>query len=93
MVTKWSNELYVNFTSEDWKRIHAISYYSISENYYKWFQFRLVHSILGIRKRLYLMKLSDSDLCGLCNLKLRVLYIYIWNVIIQNYFGRNWIVF
>ena len=71
VVTKWSNELYVNFTSEDWKRIHAISYYSISENYYKWFQFRLVHRILGIHKRLYLVKLSDSALCGI--LKLRVL--------------------
>ena len=35
-------------------------------SYYKYFQFRLLHSRIVTNKKLYNMKISDTDICPIC---------------------------
>ena len=66
---KWHLELNIQLNPLNWRDIYNISFNTIQDNFYKWFQFRLIHRILGTRKLLSTIKKSESDLCGLCQME------------------------
>ena len=39
---------------------------SVYDNTYKWFQYRIIHKIIGTKNYLKMMKQSDCDQCRLC---------------------------
>lgn len=65
---KWNMDLNVILTTENWRSIFRIAYFTIPDNQFRWFQFKIIHRILGTRDLLLKMKISESNLCGLCNL-------------------------
>lgn len=46
--------------------LYRIGYHSIEDNDLKWFQYRVLHRILGVREFLFRIKISDTDICRLC---------------------------
>ena len=43
-----------------------ICFYSIVDNNIKWFQYRILHRIIGVQEALFKYKISDSNICRLC---------------------------
>ena len=64
--SKWNNKLQYTLTQEDWKHIYRSYFRTISDNSFISLQYRIIHRIIGTYDYLYVMKISDSNLCGLC---------------------------
>ena len=64
--TKWSLELNLECTTAMWKLIYKSCFQSVNDNTYKWFQYRIIHRIIGTKKYLKKIKRSDCDQCRLC---------------------------
>ena len=65
-ITKWHSKLDTNMNKYAWQSIFDISNKTINDNYFKWFQLRLIHRILGVNNLLYKIKVSDNPTCRLC---------------------------
>ena len=52
---------------QTWKTIFHIAHKTINDNYYKWFQLRLIHRILGVNKYLFKTSISKCAICRICN--------------------------
>ena len=89
-IPKWSSDLNINFDNITWRNIHNICMSTIDNNQYRWFQYRLNHRILGIRKRLRMMGLCDTDLCGFCELETETFIHLILECEFTHKFGKNW---
>ena len=63
---RWSLEFRKNFTDTEWKKIFMICNKSIPDNELKWFQYRVIHNILGTKSLLYKINKSSTNLCRLC---------------------------
>ena len=50
-----------------WETAYKIYFECLDDNIIKWFQYRVLNSILGTRSYLYRVKIGDSPLCGYCN--------------------------
>ena len=46
-----------------WQQKFRICFKTIHDPYYKWFQYRILHRILGTQQSLYKMQISDSSNC------------------------------
>ena len=67
--SKWDTELRCTMTDNDWKLIHRSCFRTIFENSLIWLQYRILHRIIGTYDYMYKMKISDSNLCGLCKIE------------------------
>ena len=61
---KWNQNL--DCPDIPWRLIYKTCFYSVSDNNYVWFQYRIIHRILGVQDNLYKMRISDTDICRLC---------------------------
>ena len=64
---KWKNDLPSDLTEEDWSRIFTISLRVVNDNDIAWFQYRIIHRILGTQSLLFKMSIKDSENCLLCD--------------------------
>ena len=64
---KWSSQLSKSFTDSDWKKFFNICHYTIHDNDLKWFQYKIIHKILGTNSLLFKISISTSNLCRACN--------------------------
>ena len=63
---KWNLNLSLECSYIPWRTVYKICFYSIEDNEYIWFQYRILHRILGVRNLLSKMNISDTDNCRLC---------------------------
>ena len=63
---KWNEDLNLSIQPNDWKKIFKICFKTVKDNYLIWFQYRILHRILGTRKLLYNMNKSPSPNCLFC---------------------------
>ena len=61
---KWNQ--YLESTEITWRSIYKSCFYSILDNDYVWFQYRILHRILGVQEHLFKIKIADTDRCRLC---------------------------
>ena len=64
---KWKNDLQSELTENDWSIIFTISLRVVSDNDMAWFQYRIIHRILGTQSLLFKMSIKDSENCLLCD--------------------------
>ena len=64
---KWDKHLKANINLEDWKGVYQICFISIDDNNIKWFQYRVIHMLLGTRQYQFKTKILDNPMCGYCN--------------------------
>ena len=64
---KWKNELSLDLSEEVWSKIFRISFKVSSDFDIAWFQYRIIHKILGTQYLLFKMSIKDSSKCLLCN--------------------------
>ena len=67
--SKWYSQLKKQFDDIAWRVTYKICFKAILDNSYIWFQFRLLHKILGTNDYLYKLKIQDSNYCGICGLE------------------------
>ena len=67
VIGKWNSSLNTTYNVNIWKVIFKSCFLTLQDNNLKWFQFRLLHRILGVNSLLYKMKISDNHYCRLCN--------------------------
>ena len=60
---RWDTDFSTSIDSKTWERIHTIC---LKDNAVIWFQLRILNRILGTRKLLFKMHLTDSPLCVFC---------------------------
>ena len=63
---KWTDYLNVTENDDMWRTIFKACFKVVQDNDLIWFQYRVIHRILGVRKYLYMIKESNSPLCRLC---------------------------
>ena len=63
---KWNKDLKLNIDNSTWKSIFKQNFYNIQDNSLIWFQYRLIHRILGTKDLLRKMQLEDSNICRIC---------------------------
>ena len=61
---KWNQSLDCNVIP--WRPLYKSCFYSILDNHYAWFQYRILHRILGVQDLLFKVKISDTNKCRLC---------------------------
>ena len=65
---KWARDFSYDIFEEQWKTIFRACFKTIKDNFLIWFQYRIIHRILGVgtKKLLFEIKLRDSSLCSFC---------------------------
>ena len=63
---KWSDNLNENIPSQEWNLIFRACFKTVSDNHLIWFQYRIIHRILGTQKLLFQMKIMPNPLCSFC---------------------------
>ena len=51
----------------EWKKIHNMSFITTKSTKLQWFQYRIIHRILGTNEFLFKIKQKDNDKCTFCN--------------------------
>ena len=66
---KWHNKLKIQYTLDIWSIVCNIPDKCTIDTKLWWFQFRLIHRILGVNSFLLKINKADSGLCSFCNLE------------------------
>ena len=61
---KWQTEFEID--NNEWKDICVLNFKCTTDTKYRWFQYRINHSIIGTNSLLLKMKLKNDDLCTFC---------------------------
>ena len=64
--TKWHEKIGHNLTEDDWEKTFLEIYQTTISTTLRAFQFKLLHQILATKRRLFLWKIKDSELCTFC---------------------------
>ena len=67
--TKWNVDLTLTLNNSDWQKYFKICFKTYSDPFHQWFQYRILHRILGTQKLLHTVGISWSSLC----------YLFIWS--------------
>ena len=65
-VLKWHEKLNFTLNSKTWESIFYLNYNTIRDNYYIYFNYRILHRILGTNHLMYKMQISQTENCRLC---------------------------
>ena len=65
---KWEDNLQIQISTQDWKDIFKICYYTLKDNYLIWMQYKIINRILGNRYYLHKLKILNSPNCIYCKL-------------------------
>lgn len=63
---RWHILVNITLSNFNWQDIFRVCFNTINVNEYKWFQYRIIHRILGVRSKLYQINISEDDTCQLC---------------------------
>ena len=63
---KWNNDLDIDIDNKTWRRVFYLIFNVEQDNNLIWFQYKLIHRILGTNSQLYKMSIEKSDKCRLC---------------------------
>ena len=63
----WTRILKIEINDETWKQIFNACFYVVSDNYMKWFQYKILNNILGTNDYLFKLKLSNTNMCRMCH--------------------------
>ena len=64
--TKWNEDLGIEIEKYTWEQFFTVCFKTVQENELIWFQYRLIHRILGTQRLLYKMGIVQSELCLMC---------------------------
>ena len=70
-IDKWNVKLNTNLDSSKWSLIFNIPYSCTVDTKLRWFQFRLIHRILGTNSFLFKINKTDTNLCTFCKKRRR----------------------
>ena len=65
-IKKWDEILSTKFTEDDWEAIFLLPFSVTSDINIRWFQFRLIHRILGTNSYLYKINYVENSICTFC---------------------------
>ena len=66
-ISKWNFSLQIDNSFSKWSLIFNIPFNCTIDTRLRWFQYRLIHRILGTNSFLFKIKKLDSNLCTFCN--------------------------
>ena len=55
------------FSHIDWKSVYSLVFDISKETYIQWFQYRIIHKIIGTKSLLFKMNIATDNLCTFCN--------------------------
>ena len=64
---KWHNDLNSSFSNANWENYFRICLKAYKDPFHKWFQYRILHHILGTQKLLHKVGISNSPICLACH--------------------------
>ena len=64
---KWKNELNCKIEEQSWTKIFTICFKVINNKNLIWFQYRIIHKILGTEELLHKMSIKNNGKCRLCD--------------------------
>ena len=63
---KWNNDFDIHIDNKTWRRVFYLIFNVEQDNNLIWFQYKLIHRILGTNNQLYKMSIEKSDKCRFC---------------------------
>ena len=88
-VLRWSNELDLDMSDFWWEMVNLNIQKCSIDVRLKWFQYRIVHRILGTNKFLHKANIKNSPLCSLCLEYPETIYHLFWQCEISRLFWEN----
>ena len=65
-IPKWEQDLQIQIEEESWYSIHNKCFRTVKDNYLIWFQYKILNRILGVRKYLNTLGITNNSLCQFC---------------------------
>ena len=65
---KWSKVLPIDVLNLEWKKVFSICFDTVKDNDLIWFQYRILHKILGTKSLLFKMSIAETNNCRNCGL-------------------------
>ena len=65
-VKKWHENLNLVINRKTWEAIFKLNYTTVEDNYLIYFNYRILHRILGTKHLMHKMKIFNNDTCRLC---------------------------
>ena len=62
--TKWNTTLNIDIDTDDWQNVYKVCFKTLKRNDFIWFQYRIIHRILGTRALLHKMNISNTAFRG-----------------------------
>ena len=86
---KWSEDLDITIDNYTWKKVFKTMFNNLQENKFSWFQYKVIHRILGVGKLLNKMSTDCFELtvAEYATLKQKHFYTYLYSVSMQESFG------
>ena len=78
-----------NANNLDWKKIFILPRLTTYNTYLRSFQYKVLHNILFINKKLYPFGITKRSLCSYCNTYNETLIHFSVSAILQNICGYN----
>ena len=66
-VKNWHNKLETVINQHTWSSIFKLCHFTIDDNYFKWFNYKILHRILGTNSLLFQMNITENPSCRFCN--------------------------
>ena len=63
----WERDLQVQLDEQAWKEIHKVCFKCLPDHHLIWFQYKIIHKLLGVRQYLYKIKKSENPICNFCS--------------------------
>ena len=63
---KWNKDLGIQIDNTTWRRVFYLIFNVEQDNNLIWFQYKLIHRILGTNSQMYKMSIEKSDKCRVC---------------------------
>ena len=85
---KWNLILHMEPSHNLWRVIYKNCFYTIDNNNYTWFQYRILQRIIGVQNWLFKTKISDNADCRLCNQNTETIAHLFLSALYQIIFGK-----
>ena len=72
-ITKWEDKLNINYDLSTWSQFFEVPFKCTVDTKLRWFQFIIIHRLLGSNSFLYKISKSNSDLCTFCKSEVETL--------------------
>ena len=85
----WENSLKTKINKEMWLQTYKNCFKTIHDNEIKWFQYRILHRILGTKEYLFKIKYKNDNVCVFCKQNVEtIMHLFVDCNVVKNFWSE-----